>query len=148
MLIKKEYNFSDFEPWSGAVDTWKRLETADKLDVLEEVLEDLYPEGIDETKLNDILWFDDEWCFNAVGMRTESEIRSDIQEKEAEIEEKEAEIEENESERLDSIQSGDYDENEIEDINMEYYETELELTEELEELKEELEELKEELENI
>lgn len=148
MLIKKEYDFSQFEPWSGAVDTWKRLEAADKLDELEAILEDIYPDGVDETMLNDILWFDNEWVYNAVGLRTESDILSDIQEKEEEIQDKEEEIKENESERLDIIQSGDYNEDEIEEINMEYYETELELEEELEELKEELEELKEELEDI
>ena len=148
MLIKKEYDFSQFEPWSGGVDTWKRLEAADKLDELEWLLEDIYPDGIDETALNDLLWFDDDWVYNAVGLRTESEIRSDIQDKEEEIEETKAEIKDNESERLDIIQSGDYDEDEIEEINMEYYETKLELEEELEELIEELEELKEELENI
>lgn len=148
MLIKKEYDFSQFEPWSGAVDTWKRLEAANKLDELEWILDDIYPDGVDETTLNDLLWFDEEWVYNSVGLRSESEIRSDIQEKEAEIEEKEEEIRENENERLDFIQYEDYDEDEIEDIELEYYERELELTEELDELKEELEELKEELENI
>jgi hypothetical protein len=148
MIIKKEYNFNQFQPWSGAVDTWKRLEAADKLDELEWLLEDLYPDGIDETALNDLLWFEDDWVYNAVGMRTESEIRSDIQDKEEEIQDKEEEIRENENERLDFIQYGDYDEDEIEDIELEYYERELELTEELDELIEELEALKEELESI
>lgn len=148
MLIKKEYDFSQFEPWSGAIPTWERLEKVDKLDELEAILEDIYPDGVDETTLNDILWFDEEWVYNIVGLRTESDILSDIQEKEEEIQDKEEEIKENESERLDIIQSGDYNGVEIEVINMEYYEIELELAEELEELKEELEELKEELENI
>lgn len=144
MIIKKEYNFNQFQPWSGAVDTWERLENADKLDVLEEVLEDLYPDGIDETALNDILWFDDEWVFNAVGLRTESEIRSDIQEKEDEILEKTDELREAENDKEYILEMGEFDEEELDEMD----EKIMEIEAEIDELYAELNELKYEYDNI
>ena len=55
MKIYKEENLSNFDFWSGAKDTAEYL-TDDELDTIEEILEELYPEGMDETDLNDIFW--------------------------------------------------------------------------------------------
>ena len=63
----------NFEPWSGAVDTYERIAEEGKLEDLEFMLEDLYPDGIDETALNDLLWFDDEWVFETLGIETEED---------------------------------------------------------------------------
>ena len=41
---------------------------------------------MDETQLNDLLRFEPEWCFEAVGIRTESEIKSELEEAEEELE--------------------------------------------------------------
>ena len=53
-----------FNPWGGAKDTWKLIIDQDKLDALEKALEDMYPEGIAGTELNDLLWFEQEWVFD------------------------------------------------------------------------------------
>ena len=63
----------NFEPWSGAVATYERIAEEGKLEDLEYMLEDLYPDGIDETALNDLLWFDDEWVFETLGIETEED---------------------------------------------------------------------------
>lgn len=68
MEINKSYSFEDFQPWSGAKDTWENLEEYGKIGTLEMVLEDLYPDGIDETTLNDILWFEEEVVYDWVGL--------------------------------------------------------------------------------
>lgn len=68
MEVKKIYSFEDFEPWSGAIETWEKLQEFDKIGTLEATLEDFYPDGIDETELNDILWFDEESVFDWVGL--------------------------------------------------------------------------------
>lgn len=73
MRIYKELDLTRFEPWSGAVDTYKAIEEADKLDELESLLEELYPDGIEETQLNDLLWFDDEWILYNLGISEEDE---------------------------------------------------------------------------
>ena len=87
MKIYSEINIADFEAWSGAINTLDRIIAEDKCDELESILEDLYPDGISETELNDLLWFDDETVFGWLGIRTESEIRSELAEAKEELEE-------------------------------------------------------------
>lgn len=63
MKIYKEISLEDFEAWSGAVDTietLKKLERNTNIDFwnnLECCIDDI-GEGIGETELNDILWFE------------------------------------------------------------------------------------------
>ena len=57
----------------GAVDTLDRINNEGKAEVLETVLEELYPEGMDETQLNDILWFESDWCFEMCGIYEEED---------------------------------------------------------------------------
>lgn len=73
MIIKKTYEFSDFTPWSGAVSTWEAIENASQLDDLESYLTECYPEGeIDETTLNDLLWFWSDEILAALGIDEEN----------------------------------------------------------------------------
>ena len=71
--------FSNYTPWSGAVDTWNNLEQYDKLDALEAFIDDAYynselGEGvINETELNDLLWFEPETVYEAVGLYYDDE---------------------------------------------------------------------------
>lgn len=57
MKIYKEESLRNFEFWSGAKDNANEL-TIVQLDEVESILEDLYPEGMDETQINDLFWFD------------------------------------------------------------------------------------------
>ena len=59
MTIYREEGLRDFEFWSGARDTVAYL-TDEELDTIETELESLYPEGLDETTVNDFFWFDDD----------------------------------------------------------------------------------------
>ena len=36
-------------------------------------MSEMYPEGVTETELNDILWFEDEWIFDTLGIETEEQ---------------------------------------------------------------------------
>ena len=66
--------FTGYEPWSGAVNTWNILEEYDKLDELEQYIDDVFyddniGEGmLSETELNDLLWFEPEIVYEAVGL--------------------------------------------------------------------------------
>ena len=73
MKLYSELDLTRFEPWSGAVDTYERIYNEGKLDDLESLLEELYPEGIDETQLNDLLWFEEEWLFECLGIEEEND---------------------------------------------------------------------------
>ena len=65
-----EENFSDLEPWSGAVSTWRRIVDEGKADEAERYLKDIEPaDGWTETAINDLLWFDSDSVYKALGMR-------------------------------------------------------------------------------
>lgn len=64
----------DFKPWSGAVATWEKIKDADMLEDLDILIEEMYPDGIGMTELNDLLWFEDEWVLEQLGLiETEDE---------------------------------------------------------------------------
>lgn len=71
MKIYKEESLSNFRWWSGAETTADRIweeKGSDGFDELEAILEDAYPDGIDETDLNDLLWFDAETVYEWLGI--------------------------------------------------------------------------------
>ena len=73
MKVFKEISLCDFEGWSGADKTIRIIVENDKEEEFEQLIEELFPEGIDETHLNDLLRFEDEWVFEALGIAEEVE---------------------------------------------------------------------------
>lgn len=79
MKIYKEVNGFDecggYEPWSGAVDTVNTLREHDKLEEAWQYIEDVFidSEYIDETELNNFLWFEPEYIYKAVGLTEDGE---------------------------------------------------------------------------
>ena len=59
MKISREENLYRFEFWSGARDRAKYL-TIEQFDTIENILEDCYPDGLDETTINDLFWFEED----------------------------------------------------------------------------------------
>lgn len=80
MKVTKEISLEDFEWWSGAKDTAEIITENGKWNELEELLEECYPEGIDATNLNDLLWFEDDWIFETLGISNEDEEDDDEEE--------------------------------------------------------------------
>lgn len=66
MKVFKEESLRNFDFWSNAIDTADAL-TSRQLDTIEAILEDLYPEGIDATTLNDIFRFEEDWLAEMLG---------------------------------------------------------------------------------
>ena len=58
MTIKSEISLENFQAWSGAVSTLNRIINEGKCSQLEFMLEELYPDGMTDTQLNDLLWHD------------------------------------------------------------------------------------------
>ena len=73
MKIYEEKSLKDFEFWAGAQDTVKYF-TDEEMEVLEECLSDLYPNGIDDVVLNDIFWHDSDFLAELVGYNDFEEI--------------------------------------------------------------------------
>lgn len=59
MKVYKECSLTDFEPWSGGADRF-RVFTYEQLEAIEQELEMLYPDGMDETEINDLFWFEED----------------------------------------------------------------------------------------
>ena len=133
MTITYELDLNSFQAWSGAVDTLERIQREGKCSLLEQILEDIYPDGMTETELNDLLWFEPETVYEWLGIRSEGQIEKEIEEAEAELEEKLSDLEFD----LDD----DLTEEERKDI-IESYQPEID------EIKERIADLKEELEEI
>ena len=87
MTITYELDLNSFEAWSGAKDTLDRIQREGKCSLLEQILEDIYPDGMTETELNDLLWFDSESVYEWLGIRSEEQIENEIKEAEEELEE-------------------------------------------------------------
>ena len=63
----------NFDAWSGAVDTKERIIQEGKADEFDNLIDELYPDGLSETQLNDILWFEEDWLFEMLGISDEEE---------------------------------------------------------------------------
>ena len=63
----------DFKAWSGAKDTQETILNEGKGEEFDSLIEELYPDGIEETHLNDLLWFDEEWLYEVLGIAEEEE---------------------------------------------------------------------------
>ena len=59
--------------WSGAKDTVERIEDEGKGNEFVSLIEEVYPEGIDRTYLNDLLRFEEDWIYEMLGIDTEEE---------------------------------------------------------------------------
>lgn len=73
ITITKEINLQDFETWSGATDTINEL-THDELETVQDNITEIYSDGLTETELNDILWFERDMIADWLGYNDFDEI--------------------------------------------------------------------------
>lgn len=134
MTITYDLDLNSFNAWSGAVDTLDRIQREGKCEELENILEDLYPDGMTETQLNDLLRFDSEQVYEWLGIRSETQIRAEIKDAESELEDLQNDLADDlDDEELTTEERADIIDSYQPDIN---------------EIKEKIADLNEELENI
>lgn len=80
MEAKVVDDFSSYEPWDAAVSTFDNIQNAGKMDALEQLIDDMYPDGIDRTELNDLLAFESDWVYSMLDMSNEGDIDEEEQE--------------------------------------------------------------------
>lgn len=66
-------DFSSYEPWGAAVSTFDNIQNAGKMDALEQLIDDMYPDGINKTELNDLLAFESDWVYSMLVMPSEED---------------------------------------------------------------------------
>jgi len=71
IVINDNLTLRDFKAWSGAVDTQETILNEDKGEEFDSLIEELYPDGIGQTQLNDLLWFDSDWLYEMLGIADE-----------------------------------------------------------------------------
>ena len=79
MKIYTETSLNNFEFWSGARDRAKYLTYKD-FDIIESLLGDLYPEGVEDTTINDLFWFEEDTIAEWLGYTDFEELMQDREE--------------------------------------------------------------------
>ena len=80
MKIYKETGIADFEAWSGGEYTKETILEAGKAEEFDTLIDELYPDGIEETNSHDLLWFESEWIFESLGITEDDEEEEDTEE--------------------------------------------------------------------
>ena len=73
MRIFYELDLEKFDAWGGAIQTLDRLRKEGLCEQLEFILEDLFPDGMSQTELNDLLWFDSDWIYETLEISDEEQ---------------------------------------------------------------------------
>ena len=81
--IVDEMYLNDFEPWGQAVQTKNEIMSAGKDDEFDQLIEDIYPDGLRMVDVNDILAYDDN-LMKQLGMVDKWEVDYDEYEDEEE----------------------------------------------------------------
>lgn len=68
-LINNDFSLEDFDAWSGAKDTKEVIIDNRKEEQFNYLIEELYPNGIEETELNDLLWHDSDYLYKCLNIR-------------------------------------------------------------------------------
>lgn len=76
MKIYNETSLSNFEFWSGAKDRVKYLTDSD-FDIIENAFKELYPDGMSDTEINDIFWFEEDLIAEMLGYDDFEELMND-----------------------------------------------------------------------
>jgi hypothetical protein len=71
MKTYTETTLRNFNAWSGAKDTKELILENRKEDEFDTLIEELYPDGLSETQLNDILWFEEDWICEMLNIDNE-----------------------------------------------------------------------------
>lgn len=93
MTIKSEISLENFQAWSGAVSTLNRIINEGKCSQLEFMLKEMYPDGMTDTELNDLLCHDSDTVFEWLDIRTYDQIKEELEEKKAELEDLQSDYE-------------------------------------------------------
>lgn len=72
-VFNDNLSLCNFDAWSGAVDTKATIINNNMVDEFDSLIDELYPEGLSDTQLNDILWFEEEWIYENIGIVIEEE---------------------------------------------------------------------------
>lgn len=69
MVYNKDFSVDSFEFWSGAKDTVNDVRAAGKMDELQEIIEEQFPDSVPTaTQINDFVWFERSYIYSQLGL--------------------------------------------------------------------------------
>lgn len=70
LKVTEEFDFEALytNSWGQAREVLLEIDEEDMSEELMDFLEDLYPDGVDEVELNDLISYDWEWLYSQIGM--------------------------------------------------------------------------------
>ena len=68
MKVITETSLYNFDAGGEAINTKERIINEGKAEEFEQLIEELYPDGLTDRELNDLLWFDDKWIYETLGI--------------------------------------------------------------------------------
>ena len=71
--VVNEISLGEFEGWGGGEDVIEAAKWEGKIDELDRLAEEEFPDGVSENGLNDWLRFEDEYIFYRLGIEKEDE---------------------------------------------------------------------------
>ena len=77
MKVISEIDLSQFDFWSGGATNAAEL-TNEQLDQVGYILEDIYPDGMTDTQINDLFWFDFDTVKEWVGLTIDKDKIEDV----------------------------------------------------------------------
>lgn len=78
MVYSKDFSVDSFEFWSGGKDTVDDVRKAEKMDELQELIEEQFSDRIpSETEINDFVWFERGYIYSQLGLDENGELPED-----------------------------------------------------------------------
>ena len=71
MKVFVDITLEQFDAWQGGKHTKERIISEDKQSDFEFLIDELYPDGLEDTQLNDLLRFDSDYIYESLGMELE-----------------------------------------------------------------------------
>jgi hypothetical protein len=65
--IYSELDLERFNAWGGAQNTLETIIDNKLVNAVESLLCECYPDGMSDSELNDLLWFESDWIFESIG---------------------------------------------------------------------------------
>ncbi len=74
MKYSVEFSVDSFQFWSGAKDTVADVRKAGKMDDLQNLIEERFPDSVPtETQINDFVWFERDYIYSQLGLNENGE---------------------------------------------------------------------------
>lgn len=79
VITRNCYDSNDFyrlldNSWGGALDTLRDIEKADKEEEFMDLLEEYFADEVEDTELNDFIWFEREEIYDRLGLDSNGDL--------------------------------------------------------------------------